>query len=444
MSENKRKLVTVRKIDDLQPIEGADLIEVASIEGWKVVVKKGEFHVGDKCVYFEIDSFLPAGDYPWKFLVDKSSRTFNGVVGHKLRTVKLRGVVSQGFVLPLSALPIVQYVIDEDLPGQPNNGGDVWLSMSEMERAIAVLNIEELRKNNDIRALDLSDLLGIVKFDPPLPAELAGQAQGMFPSFIRKTDQERVQNLKQEVFGYDSSETEFNYSLLSQDVLDKGVEEGRMKRREDGSYVLLHTAKASRDARYEVTMKLDGSSMTAFVHDLNGEMEVGVCSRNLQLKINDENADNTFVKMVKNSGLYDALALFHQETGRSVAIQGELMGPGIQGNREGLAKHEFYVFDIFDIDEGRYLNPGERSGVFTWFAGVTWDNGGKDMFKHVPILDQSMNLIEAGLNTIEDVLKFAEGPSIKHKVREGLVFKRLDGQFSFKAISNKFLIGEKE
>jgi RNA ligase (TIGR02306 family) len=104
MSENKRKLVTVRQIDNLEPIDGADAIEVATIEGWKVVVKKGEFKVGEQCVYFEIDSFLPEGNPAWQFLVDKQGREFEGVRGHRLRTIKLRGVLSQGLALPITSL----------------------------------------------------------------------------------------------------------------------------------------------------------------------------------------------------------------------------------------------------------------------------------------------------------------------------------------------------
>ena len=101
MSTIQRKLVTVRTIDAVNPIPDADAIEVATIGGWNVVVKKGEVKAGDKCVYFEIDSFLPTGNPAWQFLVDKQSRTFEGVVGHRLRTVKLRGVTSQGLALRL-------------------------------------------------------------------------------------------------------------------------------------------------------------------------------------------------------------------------------------------------------------------------------------------------------------------------------------------------------
>ena len=100
-----RKLASLVVIDSINPIPKADAIEVARIGGWAVVVKKGEFAAGEQALYIEIDAFLPDGQPAWQFLVDKQGRTFEGVVGHRLRTVKLRGQVSQGFIVPISALP---------------------------------------------------------------------------------------------------------------------------------------------------------------------------------------------------------------------------------------------------------------------------------------------------------------------------------------------------
>lgn len=96
-----RKLVTIRTVSDINPIDGADNIECLTVDGWKVVSQKGNFQIGDPCVYFEIDSFLPDGNPLWQDLVDKSQREFEGKKGHVLRTVKLRGVPSQGFAIPL-------------------------------------------------------------------------------------------------------------------------------------------------------------------------------------------------------------------------------------------------------------------------------------------------------------------------------------------------------
>lgn len=406
---NKRKLVTVRRIDALDPIPGADAIEVATVEGWKLVVKRGEFQVGDKCVYFEIDSFLPTGNPAWQFLVDKSSRTFNGVVGHKLRTVKLRGQISQGLALRLDGFP--QIAVDTD------------------------------------RDTDLSELLGVEKWEAPLPAELAGQAEGLFPSFIQKTDQERCQNLRRQIFGYDDQYVPFDTGLIPQEALDSMIAKGDLVMVDLGTgHKVPHKvikALASPDDVYEISMKLDGSSMTAFGRmaqvDGGGRVyEDGVCSRNLQLKINEENASNTFVSMFINSGLRAAIEAYVKETGHSIAVQGELMGPAIQGNREQFKDFKFFMFDVYDIDQGFYYPPFLRVDVFKRLKALGAN------IEHVPLLDPAVKLAELGLHSIDDLLKFAEGPSIKHQIREGLVFKRMDGQFSFKAISNKFLEKEKD
>jgi ATP-dependent RNA circularization protein (DNA/RNA ligase family) len=99
----------------------------------------------------------------------------------------------------------------------------------------------------------------------------------------------------------------------------------------------------------------------------------------------------------------------------------------------------FFVFDIYDINAQKYLAPGERMAVFEELKAVA------PLINHVPVLEMEAKLFDnLGIEDVEGLLKYAEGPSITNKVREGVVFKRLDGQFSFKAISNKFLIGEKD
>ena len=430
--ENKRRLVTARTIDAVEPIEGADAIEVVVIGGWKVVVKKGEFKPNDPCIYFEIDSFLPDGNPAWQFLVDKSPKMFEGVKGHKLRTIKLRGQVSQGFVLPIGALPAVAYVLADDAAP---------------------------------RDLDFSALLGIKKFEAPLPACLQGQAEGLFPSFIQKTDQERCQNLKGEIFGYDEVRvalgdwldvkvTPPSHNQLIQGMSETGTWEEVWNEAEPlGTMthwkpIMVRPAKASRDDQFEVSIKLDGSSMTAFVRaDETGTDDsrvleiaprVGVCSRNLELKISDANKDNTFVRVLFDTCLNVALEAWFQRTGIEIAVQGEVMGPGIQGNREGFTKPTLFVFDVFFINDHRYATPAERMAVFDFLKSIA------PTIEHVPVLHSSATLEELGTTTVELLLAFAEGPSINNKIREGVVFKRKDGQFSFKAISNLFLAKEKD
>jgi RNA ligase (TIGR02306 family) len=358
-----RKLASIRRISEVRPISGADAIECCVIDGWTVVAKKGEFVANDFAVYCELDSFIPHDLAP--FLSKGSEpKEFDGVKGNRLRSISLRGQLSQGLLLkPLQVTPAGRVMVQ-------NSSGFV----------------HTFQEGDDV-----STWLNIKKWERPIPAALAGQVKGDFPAWIRKTDQERCQNLLHEIF----------------------VE--------------------NVNSSYEVTMKLDGSSCTIYHKD----GELGVCSRNLELKINDANKDNTLVRMLFETGLNESLV----KLGKNIAIQGEIMGPGVQGNREKLTKHALYVYDIYDIDNQRYLTEKERDVIFTLYLlpmAPTLD--GESALRHVPVLQYDNRLSELRINNIEELLKFAEGKSIKNEIREGVVFKRMDGKFSFKAISNLFLL----
>jgi len=337
-----RKLATIRKIDALRPIPDADAIECAVVGGWTAVVKKGEFAAGDLAVYCEIDSWIPHVLAPF-LSKGKEPRVFDGIQGERLRTMKLRGQLSQGLLLPLSTLTMV----DSEL----------------------------------FEGLDVSFPLGIVKYEAPVPAQLAGEVKGMFPGWIQKTDQERVQNLTEE----------FDHWLREQHV-------------------------------WEVTEKLDGSSMTVYLRD----GEFGVCSRNLELKPSETNS--LWKVAVRND-----LELKLRRANRNLALQGELIGEGIQGNPYKQKGQEFFLFDIYDIDTSKYFTPAERKAFVD-----------EHDIKHVPVLAFGAELYDTlGINSIDGILRFAEGKSVMGMIgceREGVVFKSKAMQCSFKAISNKFLL----
>lgn len=345
-----RKLASIQRIKDLSPIEGADRIEVATINGWKVVVQKGLHSVGDLVCYFEIDSWVPHEIAP-ELSRGNEPKVFEGVKGERLRTIKLRGQVSQGFIIPLSALPQLRSKMD----------------LSEGD--------------------DVTDILGVLKWERPIPAQLQGQAKGSFPAFISKTDQERVQNL----------------------IKDPSYFEGE----------------------WEMSTKLDGSSMTIYTN--NGEC--GVCSRNLELKDNEDNDNNSFIQMARKLEYTKTLPVVSEMMGFNLAVQGELMGPGIQGNREKFDDLKFFVFDVYNIDEQRYLLPDERIQVFNLLNGQNLN------YKHVPIVASCVDFGGDTELTVDLFLDLAEQPSINHKYAEGVVFKNLnDSTKSFKCISNKFLL----
>jgi len=250
-----------------------------------------------------------------------------------------------------------------------------------------------------VEGLDLTEILGIQKWEAPIPAQLQGQAAGTFPtSLIPKTDQERIQNCFGEI------------QKRAKRFATEKVWNAETQTLEEHPVVVPDDFK---EPTYEVTMKLDGSSCTIF----RWEGELRVCSRNLELKINEENKDNTFVAMALKIG---------ERIPNGVAVQGEIMGPGIQGNREGFSEHKFFVFDVFDIDRHTYINSLDRR-----VACNSWG------FDHVPILGTDWK----APNSVEEGLALAEGPSINHKIREGLVWKcNKDPSFSFKTISNKYLL----
>jgi RNA ligase (TIGR02306 family) len=391
-----RALASVRKIANLQPIEGADAIEVAVVDGWKVVVKKDEFKTGDLAIYMEIDSWVPTELAPF-LSKGKEPREYNGVKGERLRTIKLRGQISQGLLLPMTVAfdwdaeeSLWEYKEHPDAKfetGDPIDHGD----RIEIPVTTWVVYADE--------GDDLTEALGIQKWEAVLPAQLQGQAKGTFPTdLIPKTDQERIQNCFRDI----ERKARRNTTEKVWNAETQTLEE----------FPAVHPADFQ-EPTYEVTLKLDGSSCTIF----RWENELRVCSRNLELKINDENKDNTFVAMALKLG---------DKIPEGFAFQGEICGPGIQGNREGFKEHKFFVFDVFNIREHVYLAPDRRR-----FLSEYW---GHD---HVPVIGTDWNAPES----VEAGLALADGPSINSKVREGLVWKcNTDPSFSFKTISNQFLL----
>ncbi len=352
-----RKLASIRQITEILPIEGADLIVRVRVDDWYCVALKTEFAVGDLCVYFEIDSFIPLIPQV-EHLRARAYKKMGDKEGIRIKTIKLKGQISQGLALPLSVL------------GRP-------------EETFAI-------NPNSIGA-DVSDQLGVEKYEQPIPAELNGQVKGNYPGCIKKTDQERCQNIGYRIFN------------------------------------------ENKDTTYEVTMKLDGTSFTGFYNN----SEDGVCGRNWQLQLDEWNANNALVRMYVDSNLQSAL----QTYGRNIAVQGEFMGPKIQANREGLTVYTLFVFDIYDIDAQAQLSPDNRKVVLQ----ALYDLGmNKTMVQPVPISAYNVTLEELGITNVAGLLKAAEGPSIHHAIREGEVYKSMDGQFSFKAISNAFLLKEKD
>lgn len=353
-----RTLASIQTISAIERIEGADAIEKARVLGWWVVVKRGEHQPGDRVVYCEIDSLLPERP-EFEFLrkgcyrpaILGTAGTILLPAGFRIKTAKLRGQVSQGICFPLSILP----------PGSPTEAG-----------------------------ADVTALLGIVKFDPPLPASMSGRVRGAFPGFLPKTDETRVQ-------------------------------------------VLEPVLARHRGKTFYFTEKLDGTSFTAFYRQAReGTAEqFGVCSRNQWLDETD--LDNTMCRLAAELDLGRKLAEAGARLGFDLAIQGEIIGPGIQKNKYGLKKAELHVFNVIDLERCQLVDHARMLAI-----------AGELGLRAVPQLGTLV--LE---HSVDQLVELSMGHSVlaPRVPREGIVLRPLVdendpdlGRLSFKAINPKFLL----
>ena len=338
-----RKLASIQKITEILPIDGADKIVCVKILGWQCVALKTEFKVNDLCVFFEIDSVLPIAQ--WN---DHLRKEPNKPL--RIKTIRLRGVLSQGLALPVSILPQGEYEVGQDV----------------------------------------TTLVGVTKYEPAVPAHLSGMAKGNFPAFLHKTDETRLQSEPR--------------------VLDEAISKG---------LVLVGT------------LKMDGTSFTAYRRD----SDFGVCSRNLDLK---ETEDNAHWRMARKLKLEEIL----RSEPRNLSIQGEMVGPGIQGNRMGFKEVDLYLFNLYDIDTGKYLGYKELIEFGQKHNIKVVDT------KSVIQFDNDMEPKDVNhLLNIANNLNYDNGTPA-----EGIVWRPatetysdvLKGRMSFKTISNRFLEKYKE
>jgi RNA ligase (TIGR02306 family) len=345
------KLATIQRIDSIREIPGATNIECVAVLGWQVVVRKGEFSAGDLCVYIEIDSLLPRKDWS-EFLFKPNTEDKQ----YRLRTIKLRKTISQGLVLSISIL-------------QDSEHKKIFL-------------IGE----------DVTEQLGIEKYEKQMPgspnSNWAGTRKGRhFPSFLRKTDEVRIQS----------------------------------------EPWLLENLKGK---PYYITQKLDGTSGTYFRY----QGKFGVCSRNMQLL--DPRTPKGFVKnLIRNFKIkflhykipktdvyWNLVEKYKIEDWlpEGCAIQGEICGPGIQGNKIGLERIDLFLFNIWNIIDQKYE---------FLFDGV-------DILNHVPMIENG----EEFNYTLDELLEKAKANYPNGTPQEGIVVRSVDQTISFKVINNDFLI----
>lgn len=384
---DKRALAYVVTIDEIRPIEGYDRVEYARTNGWWVIINKADnLSVGDKCVYFEVDSKVNPLDERFAFLEKRD---------YRIKTIKMCKVYSQGLLIPLSTFPElgeldintdvtdalkVTYYEPADNQRKANapDPNAKYISMAARHPKIARKKwFRWLMKRQWGKRL-LFFFFGKKKDTPKgWPTH--------FP-FIHKTDEERCENLPQ-VLGYDKP-------LI-------------------------------------VTEKLDGTS-TTFILERKGKkkFEFYVLSRNVRQKdekqscYHDHNIywDMAFKYNIE-AVLKDMLTL--RPDLKYVCIQGESVG-SVQGNPLKLAEDDFYAFNFIDSDRGRW--PSTEGAVLLAKYGIKW----------VPILDTNF-MMPSDMEEFKQMAtaKSAVNPAV---MREGIVLRDPTIDFSFKNVSREYLM----
>lgn len=336
-----RDLASIQVIGDIRPIPNADAIECATILGWHVVVKKGEFRVGDSVVYVEIDSILP----------ERAEFEFMRPRRFRVKTIKLRGQVSQGICFPLDILPSGIYAVGDDV----------------------------------------TEALGIYKWEPETDEDgnVKQEKRSTFPEFIPKTDETRVQSIPS--------------------ILEKYG-----------------------DIPFYATEKLDGSSITVFRY--NGEF--GVATRNHIIK--DPAEGNKYWEAVLRLDIPACVP-------EGYAWQGELVGPGIQGNKYKLNNKMIFWFNVYDIVNQKYLSFQEAYDMVTGCEC-------SDNRVFVPIRELGISLKDHTVDSLVDLVSDKKSVVCKDTPVEGYVFRPLqeiqdydfrgvaNNRISFKVINPNFLL----
>jgi len=373
-----RHLATIQKITNIRKHPNADTLDICNVKGWEVITKTGDFKEGDLCIFFEIDAIVPEYSPVFSFMEKRKFR---------VKTQKLRGIVSQGLAMPISILDIMR--ADNHL-----NKGKIKLTEGE----------------------DLTEILGVKKHDPEaekmrsysrknpkknifvqymkqyawfrkLHFKIVGKHTKNFPWFIKKTDEERIQNMPFVFQQFDGEECYY-------------------------------------------TEKLDGTSFTGAIFLEKGfgffrkffGTDFYVCSRNLTLYSKN---DTVYWKIVEQENIEKKL----RSVGKNIAIQGEIIGETIQKNKYKLKGISLKLFNVIDIDKNYYYNMKEKIEFCDTFG-----------FSLVPHID---TLVLKNTMKVSDMIELSKGYSeVNPKIlREGIVIRSLNNErVSFKAINPDFLI----
>lgn len=371
-----RKLAHIEKIEWKRPIEGADRIELVGVLGWQCIAKKDEFQIGDLCVYIEIDSIVDKSNPDFAFLEKRN---------YRIKTMKMKGVLSQGIVFPLSILKEKQRKIGDDVTSELKiTEVEDELPKQKPENSIATLKQrhKKLYNNKVFRWFMKFKWFRKIALKFLVPHKKPKQ----FPDWIVKTDETRLQNMPF--------------------VLDQ-----------------------YKNVPMIITEKLDGTSTSFGLKKVKKrKYDFAVCSRNVRQKDIDQKCfydDNVYHIIAKKYDVRNILInILKEYNATTVVLQGETIGEAIQKNKYGIKGIDFYAFNL--VIDGKKIDSSEATDIVHKY-GIKW----------VPILDASFTL----LPTVDEMIAYADGKSvIADTLREGLVIRDHKNTVSFKCISNQFLL----
>lgn len=351
-----RKLASIQVVTSVIPLEESDNLDKVSVLGWQLICRRNEFREQDWCVYHEIDSMLPLDNPAYAFLKRKDTDTL-----HRLKSIKLRGALSQGLATPITVL----------------------------DHLVPVTNLEI--------GLDVTEALGITLYESPIKFS-AGRPRRVhtFPThLVSKTDEVRIQ-----------SEPKLLEELANHP--------------------------------WAATVKYDGTSATYILYDRADAQEFLVCSRNQHI---GSPLDTTYHESQEPENIYWKIALDYDIESKlkrlgltNLALQGEIVGPGICGNRLKINRPELFIFSVWNIETMQYLSLSDELTLCELLG-----------LKHVPVMAGS----ELFDKTLESLLALADSARYPNSDQaEGIVVRaepplyseRLRGRLSFKVISNSYLL----
>lgn len=372
-----RKLAHIEKIEWKRPIEGADRIELVGVLGWQCIAKVSEFNTGDLCVYIEIDSIVDKENPDFAFLEKRN---------YKIKTMKMKGVLSQGIVFPLSILPNDKtYKVGDDVTST--------LKITQIED-----DVPKPKKSNSLQAIKQRHkklfknkvFLWFMKYrwfrNIAIKILTPKRKPKQFPDWIVKTDEVRLQNMP----------------FVLEEYKDKPM---------------------------ILTEKLDGTSTSFGLKKIKKrKFDFAVCSRNVRQEDITQQTyfeDNVYHIIAKQYDIKNVLMqILREYNATTVVLQGETIGEAIQKNKYGLKGIDFYGFNL--VIDGKKIDSSIATDIVHRF-GIKW----------VPIIDASFKL----LPTVDEMIAYADGKStVADTLREGLVIRDHDNTISFKCISNQFLL----